>query len=78
MLADNTTRTAMEHMTRVAMTTDLPTALETPVNSVDRSRAMCEHATGILTATVSHVEVINVMPIRLGLDLGTGSAESMS
>ena len=78
MLADNATRTAMEPMTRVAMTTDLPPALETPVNAVDRSRAMREHTTGVLTATVSHVGVINVMPVRLGLDLGTGSAESMS
>ena len=78
MLADNATRTAMEPMTRVAMTTDLPPALETPVNAVDQSRAMREHTTGVLTATVSHVGVVSVVLVRLGLDLDTGSAESMS
>jgi len=78
MLADNATRTAMEPMTRVAMTTDLPPALETPVNAVGRSRAMREHTTGVLAATVSHVGVVSVVLVRLGLDLDTGSAESMS
>ena len=79
MLADNATRTAMEPMTRVAMTTDLPpSSLETPVNAVGRSRAMREHTTGVLTATVSHVGVVSVVLVRLGLDLDTGSAESMS
>ena len=78
MLADNATRTAMEPMTRVAMTTDLPPSLETPVNAVGRSRAMREHTTGVLTATVSHVGVVSVVLVRLGLDLDTGSAESMS